>query len=109
MTPADVVIGIGDEDLPALAARLGELLDVRFEERDSGYYAGPYYLAETDGDEELRLYRNRDPLDGTPYVGDAEDSPTLLRLLFTERDAEELAERIRTETKRDARLLRRNT
>jgi hypothetical protein len=105
VTPADVVIGIGgDTDLEALATRLGDLLGVRFEERDSGHY-GTYYLAEPDGDEELRLYRNRDPIDGTPFVDDP-DCAVLLRLLFTERDAGELAERIRTATHRGAEVLR---
>ena len=108
MTAADVVIGIpGDAEMADRAAALGDVLDVRFDERESGHYGGTYYVAEPGGNEELRLYRNRDPIDGTPFVGDAEDCPVLLRVLFTDRDPDELVDRIRTAIHPAARVLRR--
>lgn len=104
---ADAVVGIaGDVDLGELARRLEELLEVRFEERESGYYnGGTYYLAEPGGKEQLRLYGNHDPLDGRPFFEDA--STALLRLLFTERDPHEIAGRIADGVGRDAHVLQR--
>jgi hypothetical protein len=105
----DVVIGIGgDSDIDDLAPRLGELLDVRFEERESGQYGGgSYYRARPDGDEELRLYRNFDPVDGTSL--EAEEYAALLRLLFTERDPDRLAEGIASALGHGADVVRRRT
>lgn len=100
------MIGIaGDADVRGLAPALEPLLGVRFEERESGNYAdGAYYLAEPGGREELRLYRNHDPLDGTPFFDG--DAAVLLRLFSTPRDPEQLAAAIRERLDRDARVLR---
>lgn len=84
---------------------LEPLLGVRFEVRESGHYAdGSYYLAEPGGDEELRLYRNHDPIDGTPFFDG--DSTVLLRLFSADRDPGQLADSIREGLGRDARVLR---
>ncbi len=108
MAAQEVVIGIpGGVDLPALAGRLGDLLGVAFEERESGHYGGSYYLAEPGGDEEIRLYRNRDPLDGTWFFDDARDCPALLRLFFTPRDVDALVAAIQARIHPAARILRR--
>jgi hypothetical protein len=108
MRAADVVIGIpGDADLSERGAVLANVLDAQFEARESGHYGGTYYLAEPGGDEELRLYRNHDPIDGTPFFAEAQDCPVLLRLLFTERDPDALVDRIRTEIHPATRVLRR--
>lgn len=105
----EIVIGIpGDEDLSALAARLSNLLGVPFEERESSHYGGGYYLAQPSGDEEIRLYRNYDPLDGAPFFENARDCPALLRVFFTERDVDELTERIRAQVHPATRILRRH-
>jgi hypothetical protein len=51
--------------LVELAARLQELLGLPLDERDSGYYAGTYYLYKQAYGRELRLYENHDRTRGT--------------------------------------------
>lgn len=50
--------------LAELAERLQELLGLPLVERESGYYAGTYYLHEQAIGRELRLYENRDRVRG---------------------------------------------
>ncbi len=50
--------------LEEVAARMQQLLGVRFEERDSSYYAGTYYLYRKDHGRSLQLYKNYDSVGG---------------------------------------------
>jgi hypothetical protein len=86
-TTPDLVIGIpGASDLAALAKLLDEVLGISFQERDSSHYGGTYFLAHPSETETIRLYRTRDAFDGQPLVGSAADFPSLLRLVYTERE-----------------------
>jgi hypothetical protein len=60
MTSRYDVYAVPSSPLTELATRLQDLLGVTFQERDSGYYAGTYYLYKPDYGRELRLYANRD-------------------------------------------------
>lgn len=50
--------------LEDVAARMEQLLGLRFEERDSSYYAGTYYLYRRAPDGSLQLYNNYDSVGG---------------------------------------------
>ena len=51
--------------LEDVAARMQQLLGVEFEERDSSYYAGTYYLYRKEYGRSLQLYNNYDSVAGS--------------------------------------------
>jgi hypothetical protein len=57
--------GFAATTLEELAPRLQSVLGLPFQQRESSYYAGRYYLYKPAYGQEIRLYRNRYP------VGDA--------------------------------------
>ena len=61
-----------------IVAVAGPALGVPFWEHDSSYYGGQYFLADSAGAEEIRIYRNYDPQDRAPVYADATDCPTLI-------------------------------
>jgi hypothetical protein len=52
--------GFTGRPLESLACHLQQVLGVTFSERDSGYYAGTYYLYTESYGREMRLYANHD-------------------------------------------------
>lgn len=69
-----------------IVAVAGPALGVPFWEHDSSYYGGQYFLADSAGAEEIRIYRNYDPQDRAPVYADATDCPTLIAFSGTARD-----------------------
>lgn len=48
--------------LEEAASRVQQALDIQLKERDSGYYAGTYFLYRIASSREMRLYKNYDAL-----------------------------------------------
>ena len=86
-----VAIGIASDDLDATARAAGGVLALDLPPRESGHYGGDYYRGPDGSPEDVRLYRNLDPVDGSSHFGDARQHPLVLRLLDTSRDPAGLA------------------
>ena len=54
--------GFAAATLEELAPLLQQVLGLPFQERESSYYAGEYYLYQPSYGQEIRLYRNHDPV-----------------------------------------------
>jgi hypothetical protein len=57
--------GFAATRLEEVAPLVQQILGLQLEERDSGYYAGTYYLHEQSYGRELKLYRNHDHVRGS--------------------------------------------
>jgi hypothetical protein len=57
--------GFTGTTLEDAAPLVQQVLGLQLQERDSSYYAGTYYLYNQSYGQELRLYSNKDPVDGS--------------------------------------------
>ncbi len=80
MTGRHDVYGFPEATLDEVAPLLRRLLGVPLQERDSSYYAGTYYLYKQSFGRELRLYRNRDPVNGSLVREQYRDYPVILEV-----------------------------
>lgn len=83
--------------LEEVAGAIMPLLGVSFTERDSSYFAGRYLLGKAPDGEEIRIYRNYDPVDNSPIYKQAADCSVLVELRQTERNVEKVVQQIREE------------
>lgn len=100
-----VVLGLATEDLDTAADAVRQTLSIALRPRESSHYGGDYYRGDTTPPEDVRLYRNVDPVDGTSHHGDAGRTPVILRVMGTDRDPDDLAQQLRVELGADVAVL----
>lgn len=72
------------ENIEFVKKIMEELLDIKFEGRDSSYW-GEYYISRNDSDEVIRIIENLDPIDEEPIYPEFSDYPVLMHISFTKR------------------------
>ncbi len=70
--------GIEAESLDEAKAIVERLLSCTFQEHDSSFHAGKYYLSGDERGEHLMLKHNRDPFEDVPAEGKFPESKLLL-------------------------------
>lgn len=85
--------GVKCSSLTLAKAKVEELTGVSFEERDSTYHGGVYYLHGEIASENFILKNNIDPFDGDPVEQEFPDYPVLFYINATYRSLE-LLERL---------------
>jgi hypothetical protein len=83
-----LLYGIREASLALVKSELERLIGIIFEERESSYQAGIYYISGPANSEQFLLKRNVDPFDGEPAEQGFPDYPVILYINATERDAE---------------------
>lgn len=91
-----ILYGIQSELITDVKMQIELILDICFEERDSTYQGGIYYLFGQTGAEQLLLKKNVDPFDGEPAEQDfaeypLHEYPLLFYIHATERASELIA------------------
>ena len=83
-----LLYGIRDASLGLVKSEVERLFGIIFEERESSYQAGIYYIFGQANSEQFLLKRNVDPFDGEPAEQGFPDYPVILYINATERDHE---------------------
>jgi len=80
--------GVECLNLVSAKAQIEALAGILFEERDSTYHGGVYYLYGDNSSEHFVLKNNIDPYDGEPVEQEFSDCPVLLYVNATGRSLE---------------------
>ncbi|UNE62703.1 hypothetical protein [Xanthomonas oryzae] len=86
-----ILFGITSKSLGCMKGRLEQIFGVHFEEKDSSYQCGLYYVSGATGSERFVLKKNEDPFDGEPLEQVFPEYPLLLYINETNRSSELVA------------------
>ncbi|QBG94600.1 hypothetical protein EYC55_02615 [Xanthomonas oryzae] len=98
-----ILFGIMSNSISVTKDRLEKTFSVYFEERDSSYQGGLYYVFNAAGSEQFLLKKNKDPFDGEPVEQGFPEYPLLLYINETNRSSDLIA---LASNKEDLKLLR---
>lgn len=83
-----ILFGVRDASIGQARAEIESALGFCFEERESSYQAGLYYIFGAKGSEQFVLKQNLDPFDGEPAEQDFPEYPLILYINSTNRPSE---------------------